>query len=261
MKLYDIHNHLIFGVDDGSRSIEETITMIKQYISSGFSGAIVSSHYDKGRYLVSAYQVKSGLEFIKTELQNQGIDFELYPGNEIQIDLNSIRDISEGKVLRMNNSKYVLCELPMMTKPNYAANVFYEMQLNGWIPIIAHPERYSYVQEDPDWLLQFIKTGCLIQMNLSSLNKPDSEKIARELLERNMVHIIATDSHQSEWRCPDVKNDLSMLEELIGQEKFELFLSINPKNVIEDKYISSNYGKIEIKDKNKPKKKWYKFWE
>lgn len=262
MKLYDIHNHLIPNVDDGSRSIEETITMIQQYIDSGYHGAIVSSHYDKGRYIVEADKVIDGIEKIRGELDRQGIDFEIYPGNEIQIDLNSIKDISSGKVLRLNNSRYVLCELPMMTKPNYVSNVFYEMQLNGWIPIIAHPERYSYVQENPDWLLQFIKTGCLIQINLSSINKPDSKDVTKELLERNMVHIIATDSHQSEWRSPNVKKELEEIKKLIGEEHFTRLASINPKKIIENQFISANYDKIKVeKNKDTKKKPWYKFWE
>lgn len=262
MKLYDIHNHLIPNVDDGARSIEETMKMIHQYMDSGYYGAIVSSHYDKGRYIVEAEKVLRGVELIREELKNRNIDFEIYPGNEIQIDLDSIKDITNGKVLRLNNSRYVLCELPMMTRPNYAGNIFYEMQLNGWIPIIAHPERYNYVQNDPDWLLQFIKTGCLVQINLSSINKPDAKEVTKELLERNMVHIVGTDSHQSEWRSPKVKVELEQLKEMIGEEKFETYLSINPRKVIDNQFISANYDKIKKDENNNTKKKpWYKFWE
>lgn len=265
MKLYDIHTHIVFGVDDGSRSLEESIEMIKKFIDSGFSGIIATSHYDKGRYLATKEKVVNGVEIIREELKRQNIDFEIYPGNEIQIDTDTINDIQNNKAMRLNNSRYVLCELPFFTKPNYAENIFYEMQLNGWIPIIAHAERYYYVQEDPDWLLPFIKSGCLIQMNLSSLTSPDSKDISRELLERNMVHLFGTDAHQSHWRSPEVNEELQLLKTIIDEKKYELLLSINPKKVIDNEIISSNYNQIihkkeEDTKKEKKNRKWFKLW-
>ena len=265
MKLYDIHTHIVFGVDDGSRSIEESIEMIKQYIDSGFSGIIATSHYDKGRYLATKDKVLNGVEKIKEELERQNIDFEIYPGNEIQIDTDTIKDINDGKVMRLNNSRYVLCELPFLTKPNYAENLFYEMQLNGWVPIIAHAERYSYVQEDPEYLLPFIKSGCLVQMNLSSLNRPDSRDVSYKLLERNMVHLLGTDAHQSKWRSPEVKEEIEKIKTIISEEKFELLLSTNPRKVIDNKKISSDYNEIRQEKKDnlksdKKDRKWFKFW-
>lgn len=263
--MYDIHNHIIPGVDDGARDLDESLAMIKQYIASGFTGIIATSHYDKGRYLVTRDQVEEGVAKIKKRLEEENIDFEIYPGNEIQIDMDSIKDINANKVMRLNDTRYVLCELPMMTKPNYAENIFYEMQLNGWIPIIAHAERYSYVQDNPDWLLKFIKTGCLVQMNLSSLTRSDSKAVSEELLKRNMVHIIGTDAHQSEWRSPNVVKELDILRNLVDEEKFEILTETNPKKVINNQHIPAKYNDVvkneveEIMPK-KEKKKWFKFW-
>lgn len=254
--IYDIHNHLIPGVDDGAQDLDESITMIKQYIESGYSGVVTSSHYDKGRYLVTRDKVLEGIEKIKNRLIEENISFELYPGNEIQIDSSSIADIKAGKVLRLNETRYVLCELPMQTKPLYAKQIFYEMQLEGWTPIIAHPERYEYVRKNPDWLLEFIKSGCLVQINLSSIFNPALRDIARKLLDRNMVHIIATDAHQSDWRKPYVKEELDQLKDLIGQDRFDTYLSVNPQKVINDQHINSHFSKVIIKqEEKKPEKK------
>lgn len=261
MKLYDIHNHLVPYVDDGSRSMDETILMIEQYIESGYGGVIATSHYDKGRYVVEANEVLAGLAEIREELDKRGITFDLYPGNEIQLEVKTVQDIVDRKVLRLNNSRYVLCELPMLTKPSYVEDVVYEMQLNGWTPIIAHPERYTYVQENPDWLLPFIKKGCLVQMNLSSLFNPGVQELSRSLLNKGLVHLIGTDAHQSEWRSPQVKEQLEELNELIGTEKFEVLTSINPRKVIDDEMISSTIKYVSQEKVEPKKKKWYKFWE
>lgn len=259
--MYDTHCHLVFGEDDGSRSLEESIEMIKIYKEVGYAGAILTSHYDEGRYLVTADKVLDKLEMLKDELVRCDIDFELFPGNEIQIDGNTMNLLKEGKILSLNNSRYILCELPFSTKPIYAKEIFYQMQLEGYIPIIAHPERYDYVRNDIAWYDDFIKSGCLLQMNLSSLTSPSIRNLSKEMLDRKMIHLVGTDAHQSEWRSPDVKDELTLLRDLVGDDKFKELTEINPKKIIDNEYISSRYDDIEKNtEKKTKKKKWYEFW-
>ena len=258
--MFDVHCHLIYQEDDGSRSIEESIKMIEKYIEVGYKGAIVTPHYDRNRYLVTSDIVLDKMEILKNKIKEENIDFELFPGNEIQIDEKTIDLIKNKEIFRLNNSRYVLCELPFFSKPIYAKELFYQMRLEGWIPIIAHPERYSYVKEDIGWLKQFIKTGCLLQLNISSLSSKMNSNIAKQLLERNMIHLVGTDSHQNEWRSPDVKKEFIILRELVGDNKFETLTSTNPKKIIDDLFIPSNYEKILDSPNNQKKKKWFKFW-
>lgn len=259
--MYDTHCHLIFGEDDGSRSLEESIKMVEIYKQTGYKGAILTSHYDEGRYLVTSDKVLSKLDILKDELKKQNIDFDLYPGNEIQINENTLSLLKDKKVLSLNNSRYVLCELPFSTKPIYAKEIFYQLQLEGYIPIIAHPERYDYIKNEIEWFYQFIKTGCLLQMNLSSITSPNLKDISEEMLSRNMIHLVGTDAHQSEWRSPDVTNELEALKSLVGDEKFEQLTEINPKKIIDNEYISSRYDDlVKTSNDNKRKKKWFEFW-
>ena len=259
MSFIDIHSHLLPEVDDGSKSLQESLVMVEQYIKAGYSASIASPHFDKARYVVESGRVIENVDLLNKEIESQGLDFMVYPGNEIQIDVDTIKNLDDGKALRLNNSRYILAELPVYTKPNYVKNIFYDMQLRGWIPIIAHAERYSYVQENPDWLMPYIKSGCLIQMNLSSLSDSSSFKTCKELLNRGMVHVVGTDSHQSEWRSPDVSEELDFLKSFVGVELFDLYTSINPLKVINNTYISSNYDKV-IKEYGTRKKKWYELW-
>ena len=259
MSFIDIHSHLLPGVDDGSKNLEESLVMVEQYIKAGYSASIASPHFDQARFVVESGRVIEKTNLLNNEIEIQGLDFRVYPGNEIQIDFDTIKNLDDGKALRLNNSRYILAELPVHTKPNYVENIFYDMQLRGWIPIIAHAERYTYVQENPDWLIPYIKSGCLIQMNLSSLSDSTSLKTCKKLLNRGMVHIVGTDSHQSEWRSPDVSEELNILKDLVGYESFDLYTSINPLKVINNTYISSNYDKV-IKKEDTKKKKWYELW-
>lgn len=255
--MIDIHNHIVYGVDDGSRNLDESIKMVELYKKAGFDQIIATSHYDKSRYTVDANEIKEKVSIINDEIEKRTLDFKVYPGHEIQVELDMIKKIKSGDLLTLNNSRYVLCELSFVNKPTFLKDLFYNLELEGYVPIIAHVERYPYVENNIEWLEDFIKMGALIQINYSSIKS--NYEITRELLERNMVHIIGTDSHQSEWRNPDIRAYKDEMLKIVSEERFEILSTINPAKVINDEFISSEYDKI-IKSEKREKKGIFNFW-
>lgn len=255
--MIDIHNHIIYGVDDGARDIDESLKMVELYQKVGFDQIIATSHYDSSRYKVDAGEIKEKVEILNEECSNRGLDFKIYPGHEIQVELDMIKKLKSGELLTLNSSKYVLCELSFVNKPTFLNDLFYNLQLEGYIPIIAHAERYPYVEDHIEWLENFIKAGALVQINYASIKS--HADTARELLERNMVHIIGTDAHQSEWRNPDISAYKDKILKIIPGEKFDNLSTINPQKVIDDEYISSDFDKIIRPEKTK-KKGIFNFW-
>lgn len=255
--MIDIHNHIVYGVDDGSRNLDESIKMVELYKKAGFDQIIATSHYDKSRYTVDANEIKEKVSIINDEIEKRTLDFKVYPGHEIQVELDMIKKIKSGDLLTLNNSRYVLCELSFVNKPTFLKDLFYNLELEGYVPIIAHVERYPYVENNIEWLEDFIKMGALIQINYSSIKS--NFEITRELLERNMVHIIGTDSHQSEWRNPDIRAYKDEMLKIVSEERFEILSTINPAKVINDEFISSEYDKI-IKPEKREKKGIFNFW-
>jgi len=255
--MIDIHNHIIYGVDDGARDIDESLKMVRLYQKAGFDQIIATSHYDRSRYMVDAHEIKEKVEILNEEISKQGIDFKIYPGHEIQVELDMIKKLKSGELLTLNGSKYVLCELSFVNKPNFLKDLFYNMQLEGYIPIIAHAERYPYVEDHIEWLEDFIKAGALVQINYASIKS--HADTTRELLQRNMVHIIGTDAHQSEWRSPDILAYKDEIENIISTETFDKLSTINPQKVIDNDFISSDYDKI-IRPVEKKKKGIFSFW-
>lgn len=256
--MIDIHNHIIPGVDDGSVSIEDSMEMVRQYIASGYKGVICTSHHYPQRYDVTAEMVKDGIKLLEKECSNQGLAFSFFPGNEIYLDESTLSKLENNEISSLNGSRYVLIELPFLTKPHYARNLIYQLQLKGYIPILAHVERYKYVQNDVDWLLDFIKSGCLIQVNINNIdeNKTSNEYITLiKLLRRNMVHFIATDAHRSTWRSPEVSKELKLFKELLGDDEFQRIVYVNPVKVVSDEFISSEYDKVIFEDKKEDKEK------
>ena len=252
--MIDIHNHIIYGVDDGSRSLEESMEMVSLYKKAGFDKIIATSHFDRSRYMVDANEIRQKCEILNNELAKNNIEFKIYPGHEIQVEPNTTKLINDKTLNTLADSRYVLLELSFLNPPLFLKDLIYNLQLEGYVPIIAHAERYTYVKKNIDYLLEFIKMGAIIQANYSSISKDDT---LRTMLERNMVHILATDAHQSEWRSPDIREYKNEIIDIIGESKFETLATTNPSKIISDEYIPSAYDEIRIVEK---KKSIFNFW-
>lgn len=238
--IIDIHSHILPGVDDGSKDIEMSLDMAKLYVENGIKKVIASPHYINGSMDNSLKDNKKALERLKKHLFRQAIDLQVFLGNEIYVSMDTIDDISNKRVYTLNDSRYVLLELPMYDIPLYMEDLLYELQLKGYIPIIAHPERNAKIMEDPNILYNYIKNGSLGQINLPSLEGAYGKRveyIANILLEHNMIHFIGSDAHTNRQRSPRVSEDLDKLERKVGKRQFEKISYKNPKLLLEDKPI------------------------
>ena len=254
--MIDIHNHIIYGVDDGSRSLDESMKMVEIYMENGFDSIIATSHYDRSRYMVSPDEIREKSSILNKECQKRGLDFKIYSGHEVQIEPNILDYFEKGMVQSLNNSRFILLELPFINKAIYAKDLIYKAQLEGYVPIIAHAERYAY--SDISYIKEFIKLGALVQVNYSSMKS--HKDLMEGLLKRNMVHILATDAHQSEWRSPKIGDYKEEIVDLVGDGKFEEISTTNPKRIINDEFISPNYKGIKDLDQKKPKRSIFNFW-
>ena len=145
----DIHSHIIFNVDDGSYSIDESIALIKKLKSVGFNNLIMTPHYIEGSNFVCENNEKlEKLEILREKVKEENIDINLYLGNEIFIGDYIVEGIKNNKIYTLNNSKYLLFELPFHNQILGLADIIYEMKVAGYIPILAHPERYTYFQDN-----------------------------------------------------------------------------------------------------------------
>lgn len=248
--LIDIHCHLLFGVDDGSSSLEESIEMIKIYKEQGYTGAILTSHY-RDPYWVDREKYQEPFEILKKAAAE--LDFSVYTGNEIFVDSDIVSKLNSNKIYPLANSNYVLVEFPFFGTPHYAKNLLFELQLEGYIPIIAHPERYEFIQNDIEKLYEFVNDGSLAQINLSSLKKEGTKiyNTVTKLLERNLISFAATDSHSSTWRRPNTGEPFKKLLELKGEDFFNEIIFENPNKLLANEAI---YITPKEKPKDKPKK-------
>jgi protein-tyrosine phosphatase len=241
--MIDIHSHILPSVDDGAEDIEESIAMARIYLKNEIKKVIATPHYIEGYENSTKENNLLALEKLKEALDKEGLDLKIYLGNEIYISMDIASLLKEGKVSTLNDSRYVLVELPMIDMPMYTESVIYELLLKGYIPIIAHPERNSSIMADPNILYELISKGALAQLNLPSLEGKYGEEIkatAEILLKHNMIHFVGTDAHSKDRRAPNVKNSLDLLLELVGETAFIEITYLNPLKVISDELISPN---------------------
>ena len=150
--MIDFHSHIIPNIDDGSQSIEDTICMLEEAKKVGFTDIISTSHYIEDYYEVDEKKRKEYIDNIQKEVE--GINIII--GSEIYVTHNIVNLINEKKASTINNTRYVLFELPMNSNVLYLKNVIFSLLENKFIPIIAHPERYSFIQKNPNWLIEYI---------------------------------------------------------------------------------------------------------
>ena len=242
----DIHSHILYGIDDGSKSLEESINIIKEHINMGFTDIAVTPHYiENSKYQSNNEEKEILLENIKKELKKQKLKINLHIGNEVFIN-NNIEELLKNKeISTINKSKYLLIEFPMNEKPKDINNIIYELKIKGIIPIIAHPERYDYVEKNPNIVQEWIEEGALLQSNYGSIigiYGKGPKKTIKKLLKKNLIDVIATDIHYPNNKIYlNIDKIEKKLIRIIGENKYIELVKTNPDSIIKNKEISKNY--------------------
>lgn len=196
----DIHSHILFDVDDGSSSIDESVELLKKMKDVGFDNVILTPHYIEGsEYHCENKEKKTKLNQIQEELSKQNIGINIYLGNEIFIN-NNIYDLIKNNIIHtLNNTRYTLIELPFHNQIMNLEDIIYELKLKGLIPIIAHPERYTYFQENYKEVDKLREEGFLFQGNYASIlgyYGKESQKLLKYMLKKKYIDYLGTDIHR-----------------------------------------------------------------
>ena len=234
--MIDFHSHILPAIDDGSKSIEDSIQILREAREAGFSKIISTSHYLEGYYEVEEEERKRLIQ----ELRNEDIGLELYVGSEIYITENMIDLLKGKKASSINNSKYVLFEIPMNNKTMLTKEIIYRLIENGYVPVLAHPERYSFIQQNPEELEELVDMGALCQSNYGSiigLYGKKTEKTVKKLLKNNLIHFFGSDVHRQEQIYNKIPKAIKKIKKIISEDKFIELSEINPQKVLNNEEI------------------------
>lgn len=240
--MIDMHNHILYGIDDGCKTIEESIETIKNMKKIGFNTIVLTPHYIEDSSFKANNNLKlQRLEILKEELLKNNIDVNLFLGNEIFIN-ESINELIINKEIRsINNTRYILIELPFNNQILNLDDYLYELKLKGYKIIIAHPERYTYFKDNYEEARKLYNSGVLFQVNYGSIigqYGSSSLKLVKKLLKDDMVDFISTDIHKPSSSLFDKFDDIKhKIIKIIGEDKFKDISYNNILKVINDEDI------------------------
>ena len=231
--MIDIHSHVLPSVDDGSKNDEESLFMLKTAEEQGVTDMIFTPHCNCG-FTADRFVIEDKFKKFKTIAKNAGINVSLYLGQEIHVIGDISGSLKKGEFLTLNGSKYALTEFSFHEEQDIVETA-YMLKLSGYVPVIAHLERYFY--STVETAQEVRELGGLVQINANSIcakepkNKPFKKK-AWSLLRANAVDVVAGDVHIS--RVYRMAEAYSLVAKKFGKERAEDLFVNNPKKILND---------------------------
>lgn len=237
--MIDIHHHCLPGVDDGPRELSEAVEMCAAAAEEGIEAIVATPHVLRGRWpTFSRRELESRLAELRERV---GETPKLLLGSEYFFGHDMADILKAGSAVHpIAAGRYVLLELPANSVPPMFNQPLYRAQLDGWMPILAHPERNTVFQANPDLLAALIGHGLRVQITATSLTGAFGSRArnaAETFLRRRLVHLVATDAHNMEKRPPRVREALAALREIAGDAVVEALIRENPRAVIENRAL------------------------
>ena len=236
--MIDIHSHLLFNVDDGSKSIENSVKIISDLREAGFTSIILTPHYiGDSNYESPRKHNLEILKELKDMLDINGIDIDLYLGNEIFIDYNILDLLKQGVISSLNGSRYLLIELPMSGEFEGYIEVFSELINRGYFVILAHPERYHSFQKDFNKVYELESIGVLFQSNYDSITGgygKKAKKMVRRLLKEKKISFLGTDIHRRKKDYSTYKKVEKIALKYLTLNEYHQLIKYNASKVIKD---------------------------
>jgi protein-tyrosine phosphatase len=231
--MIDIHTHILPGIDDGPVNSDQSLKMLHRGVAEGILGLVCTSHVlDQLDEKVEARFIKAFKELEKKVKENH-IPINLWLGSEIHCHAAFNRN---SKLATLNgNGKYILFELPMIEVPKDAKELFFDLSLDGLTPILAHPERNLYLQQNLELVEDFVQRGVLMQINAGSLTGDFGRKVkqtAFKMMQQKIVHFVASDCHSVKTRPLAMKKAYKMVSRKWGEPVGKRLFRINPYKAV-----------------------------
>ena len=232
--MIDIHTHILPEIDDGSKSVDQTLEMIEEAYLAGFTDIITTSHYIEDTYDIDKDDRDLLIENIKPLIEQ---NIKLHNGAETYISPDIVELYQNGTIPTLADSDYVLFELPMNSEVIYVENIIKNLKWHGYIPIIAHPERYGSVKRNINKAIELTEMGALLQCNYGSfLGKygDDAFETVIKLLKKDKITFLGTDTHRPQSIYTEVDKAIKVIKKYSNNEMVEKLTTINPQMILDN---------------------------
>jgi protein-tyrosine phosphatase len=259
--MIDIHHHLLFGLDDGSPDLSTSVEMAKIAVADGITHVVCTPHAS-GAYAFDPVQIATRAAAIREALAAASIPLTLGLGCDFHMSYDNIQEaLTTPAKFSINGGHFLLVELPDFGLTPTLNETFYQMQLAGITPILTHPERNSTLQKDPARLVDWVRSGVLIQITANSLTgemgKP-AEQMSHRLLADRWVHFIATDAHNTTTRPPRMSTARDIVAKRYSAAYADLLCTENPRAVFDATPLGPQQEPLHLFDDRDPSAPWWK---
>jgi protein-tyrosine phosphatase len=243
--MIDLHCHLLPGVDDGARNLAVSLEMARMFVADGVTTVACTPHILPGLYHNTGPQISAAVSSLQSALEAAGIDLRLTTGADVHMVPDLVAGLQSGKLLPLGGTRYVLVEPPHHVAPQRYEEFFFSILVAGYIPILTHPERLTWVGAHYGAIQRMAQSGVWMQITAGSLTGAFGKSamaLAERMLKDGCVHILATDAHDPIKRPPILARGRDIAAKFVGHAEAEHLVVTRPKGILENKLPRSLPG-------------------
>lgn len=235
--MIDLHTHILPGVDDGVDTEDAAVEFARMAVEDGIRVCVATPHCKEGFYVNDRTSVLAAVATLRTRLVREGIALEVLPGAEVHLCPDLVARVADGRAPTLaDNGKTLLLELSLSQYPVELSNLVFELNLAGIHVLFAHPERIKYFQDDPAHYEEVVRLGAWGQITTGSLLGvfgSTAAAFSEELLRKGLVHVVATDAHNTRGRPPRMRESLEFISGVVGETRAEAMATSIPRALLD----------------------------
>ena len=235
--MIDLHSHILPGVDDGAASLEVALQMAQMWVDDGVSVVACTPHILPGLYANSGPDIRVAVQALQTVLDERGLPLRLVTGADNHITHDFVGGLRRGHLLPLADSRYVLIEPPHHVLPPRLDALFFNLVMAGYVPILTHPERLSWVEGHYGLMKQLVAGGVWMQVTAGSLTGKFGRKVqhlAEKMLDEGLVHVLASDAHDPYKRFPNMGEGFARAQRLVGDDEAKSLVFTRPQGILDN---------------------------
>jgi protein-tyrosine phosphatase len=235
--MIDLHCHLLPGLDDGAADLDMSRSMVKLLLADGVSTVACTPHILPGLYDNSGPAILEAIQRLRDVFGQEGIHIELVSGADNHIAPDFVADLHRGHLLPLAGSRYVLMEPPHHVAPPKLEDLFFNVLVAGYVPVLTHPERLTWLDSRYSVIRRLVKRGVWMQVTAGSLTGNfgrNARYWAERMVEEGLVHILATDAHDDNRRAPNLGEGYLRAAQLVGEVEAQHLVGTRPRGIIQN---------------------------
>lgn len=233
---YDLHCHILFGVDDGAQTLEDSMAMLQLEYDSGVRTVYLTPHYRRDLFECPSQRRLEHFEALRASAAQRFPDLRLNLGCEVRVHMDVVDTIRSGSCFTMGDTGFVLLEFSAAAEKRYLLERCQTLLIGGYTPILAHAERCSAIRKDLELLQTLVDMGVYIQMNAGSITGKEGlawKWFCKKAMRRDLLHFIGSDAHDTKRYKPDLDACARYLERTMGEDYRDRILVNNPREILE----------------------------